>query len=118
MTAFQERDPLPDARSGCQGGVGKGRQTTGEEGKSVQVRPGRQRKMSGAPTPTGVCLDYSHQEFADDQHGEGLIHTFRHSNVGSPAVQYGAANTGAQRRRIPVFLTKNAKNFASVSLPT
>jgi hypothetical protein len=45
-----------------------------------------------------VCLDYSHQEFADDQHGEGLIHTFPHSNVASPAVQYRAANTGGMTK--------------------
>jgi hypothetical protein len=61
----------------------------GKEGKAVKIRPGRQ-KDSGAPTPTGVCLDDLIQKFADDQHGEGLIYTSRHSNLAGQSVQYGA----------------------------
>ncbi|AIG03337.1 hypothetical protein HZ99_14650 [Pseudomonas fluorescens] len=97
MTAFQESDPLPDALSGCQGQPARGVEQRVK--KANRYRSGLAgRENSGAPTPTGVCLDYSHQEFADDQHGEGLIHTFPHSNVASPAVQYGAANTGAMTK--------------------
>ncbi|UZE11434.1 hypothetical protein [Pseudomonas sp. B21-053] len=62
---------------------------TGKEGEAVQVRRGRQ-KNSGAPTPAGVCLDDLIQEFADDQHGKGLIHTSWHSNLAGQSVQYGA----------------------------
>lgn len=61
----------------------------GKEGKAIKIRPGRQ-KDSGAPTPTGVCLDDLIQKFADDQHGEGLIYTSWHSNLAGQSVQYGA----------------------------
>jgi len=37
-----------------------------------------------------VCLDDLIQEFTDDQHGEGLIHTSGHSNLAGQSVQYGA----------------------------
>ncbi|MGE8373483.1 MAG: hypothetical protein ACN6PC_18720, partial [Pseudomonas putida] len=38
--------------------------------------------------PTGVGLDYAHQEFADDQHRIGLAHTFRHSSLPGRRAQY------------------------------
>src|SRR5471030_1486157 len=99
MTAFQGSDPLPDALSGCRGWPARGVEQRVK--KANRYRSGvAGREKLGAPTPTGVCLDYSHQEFADDQHGEGLIHTSKHSNVASPAVQYGAANTGESARPI------------------
>ena len=60
----------------------------GKEGKAMKIRPGRQ-KDSGAPTPTGVCLDDLIQKFADDQHGEGLIYASGHSNLAEQTVQYG-----------------------------
>lgn len=61
--------------------------------KANRYRSGRAgRESSGAPTPTGVGLDDLIQEFADDQHGEGLIHTFPHSNLAEQRVQYGAAH--------------------------
>jgi len=72
----------------CWSGASKAAIETGKEGKSVQDRRGRQ-KNSGAPTPAGVCLDDLIQKFADDQHGEGLIHTSRHSNLAGQSVQYG-----------------------------
>jgi len=68
--------------------------SNGQEGKVVQVRRGRQ-KNSGAPTPAGVCLDDLIQEFTDDQHGEGLIHTSGHSNLAGQSVQYGAIEAPA-----------------------
>ncbi|KQZ91371.1 hypothetical protein ASD60_25150 [Pseudomonas sp. Root562] len=37
-----------------------------------------------------MCLDDLIQEFADDQHGEGLIYTSGHSNLAERSVQYGA----------------------------
>jgi len=73
----------------CWSGASKAAIETGKEGKSVQDRRGRQ-KNSGAPTPAGVCLDDLIQKFADDQHGEGLIYTSRHSNLAGQSVQYGA----------------------------
>ncbi|MGE8148016.1 hypothetical protein ACQKP7_22925 [Pseudomonas frederiksbergensis] len=73
----------------CWSGASKAAFHTGKEGKAVQVRRGRQ-KNSGAPTPAGVCLDDLIQEFADDQHGKGLIHTSWHSNLAGQSVQYGA----------------------------
>jgi hypothetical protein len=71
-----------ESRSKAQGLASK-------EGEAVKIRPGRQ-KDSGAPTPAGVCLDDLIQKFADDQHGEGLIYTSRHSNLAGQSVQYGA----------------------------
>ncbi|KKX59301.1 hypothetical protein PU99_16975 [Pseudomonas putida] len=42
-----------------------------------------------------MCLDDLIQEFADDQHGEGLIYTSRHSNLAGQSVQYGAIEASA-----------------------
>ncbi|MGE1174660.1 hypothetical protein [Pseudomonas sp. BW7P1] len=58
--------------------------------KAERYRSGKAgRKDSGAPTPAGVGLDDLIQKFADDQHGKGLIHTSRHSNLAGQSVQYG-----------------------------
>jgi hypothetical protein len=58
-----------------------------KEGKAIKIRPGRQ-KDSGAPTPTGVCLDDLIRKFADDQHREGLGYTSRHSSLAGQSAQY------------------------------
>ncbi|MFJ3372551.1 hypothetical protein [Pseudomonas sp. NPDC086251] len=81
--------PQRPALCQSQGSRSKAVGITGKEGKAVKIRPGRQ-KDSGAPTPTGVCLDDLIQKFADDQHGEGLIYTSWHSNLAGQGVQYGA----------------------------
>jgi hypothetical protein len=65
--------------------------------------------MSGAPTPTGVSLDYSHQEFAGDQHGEGLIHRFGHSNLAEQRVQYGAALSLIKELMRPLAIANTQK---------
>ena len=83
--------------------------------KAKRYRSGRAgRKDSGAPTPTGVCLDDLIQEFADDQHGKGLIHTSGHSNVAGQSVQYGRSDSSRNNRRVSDRWQK-AGSFLAVS---